>query len=315
MGVRKWKNGLWYAYNDHLTQLFGERVYRVTVSAGMTCPVRDGTKGTIGCTFCDERGSSSYFSAERAAQSVEEQLRSAMPIIRRRFHANKFLAYFQSFTNTYAPIDFLKSVYDRVTGIENVLGMSVGTRPDCVGNDVIKLLHSYTLDRYVSVELGLQSFSEKVLKFYQRRHTAQEGIDAIKRIRKFQRLEVTVHLMFGAPGETKSDAVAAARAVSELGVNGVKIHQLMVLKGTVLARIFEKRPWPLYGLDEYNELVRAFLENLDPSIHVERTHALVTIPGELIGPTWSAKRFEPINRLKALMAGTQSYHGKKVILA
>lgn len=304
-------NGLWHSYSDHLSERFGERVYKVTVSGGFTCPTRDGTRGTRGCAFCDERGSSSFFSAGKATQSIENQIRATIPDISRRFHAGKFLAYFQSFTNTYGPLGYLREVYDGALNIENVVGMAIGTRPDCVPGDVLALLNSYGRGgRYVSLEIGLQSLRDEALEFYERGHSVAEGLDAIERALRFPNLSVSVHFMFGAPGDTIEDAIHAARTANKLGVHGVKIHQLMVLKDTVLAERYAREPWPLLSMDEFNRMAMAFLEHLDPRIHVERTHALSSHPTELVGPSWSALRFEPMNALKKMMRENGSYQGK-----
>lgn len=307
----QWKNGLWHAYNDYLTEKFGEKVYKVTVSAGLTCPTRDGTKGTQGCAFCDERGSSSFFAAGHATQSVEHQIRETIPDIARRFGASKFIAYFQAFTNTYGPLSYLKEVYDGAMNIPGIVGMAVGTRPDCLPNEVLELLNGYgSPSWHVSLELGLQSLRDEALDFYERGHTAEQGIDAIRRALKFPNLKVSAHLMFGAPGDTIQDAIEAATLLSELGVHGVKIHQLMVLKDTELARRYARAPWPLIELEDYNRLAMAFLEHLAPNIYVERAHALASHPDELIGPRWSAERFRPFNDLKKMMRDYGSIQGR-----
>ncbi len=169
-----WKNEFWYGYSDYLKEIFGEKVYKVTLSAGFTCPTRDGTRGTEGCFFCDERGSASFFGTEKAAYAIREQLSANIPRIRERFGAKKFLAYFQSFTNTYGPIKYLQEVYDGAINFPDVVGMAIGTRPDCVPNEVLSLLNQYGRNRYVSLELGLQSFIDESLNFYGRGHTVAE---------------------------------------------------------------------------------------------------------------------------------------------
>ncbi|MGE4232708.1 MAG: TIGR01212 family radical SAM protein [Bacteriovoracia bacterium] len=294
-------NPYWFSYSDYLYQTFGEKVYKVTVSAGFTCPTRDGTKGTEGCAFCDERGSSSFFAAGKASKNIRDQIEQSIPIISRRFGATKFLAYFQAYTNTYGPTSYLQEVYDSSLNIPEVAGLAIGTRPDCIPNNILALLNDYGASRYVSLELGLQSFREESLLFYNRGHSVVEGVEGIKRALRFPNLNVSVHLMFGAPGETVEDAISSAKKINELGVHGVKIHQLMILKETTLAKRFAISPWPLLTMEEYNEWAMVFLQHLNPKIHVERTHALSSHPLELVGPTWSARRFEPINALKHLM--------------
>lgn len=303
-------NPYWYSYGDHLNERFGEKVYKVTVSAGFTCPTRDGTKGSAGCAFCDERGSSSFFSAAVASQTIENQITQTIPRITRRFGAKKYLAYFQSFTNTYGPLSYLREVYDGAMNIPDVVGMAIGTRPDCIPGDVLTLLNSYGRGRYVSLELGLQSLRDEALAFYDRGHSAAEGLDGVARALRFPNLSVSVHLMFGAPGDTIETAIDTAKKMNALGVHGVKIHQLMILKNTVLADRYAKKPWPLLTMDEYNAMAMAFLEHLAPNIHVERTHALSSHPDELVGPAWSAQRFEPLNNLKKIMRENGSTQGR-----
>lgn len=306
----QWKNQYWYSYNDHLSEKFGERVYKITVSAGFTCPTRDGTKGTNGCAFCDERGSASFNSFEQASLAIQSQMKKSIPFIRERFRAEKYLAYFQSYTNTYANIKYLQEVYDSAVNYPNVVGLAVGTRPDCVPNDVLHLLNNYGRGRYVSLELGLQSFRDDTLLFYERGHTVAEGEDAVRRALRYPNISVSVHLMFGAPGETKADAIEAAKRVNALGVHGVKIHQLMILKDTTLAKVYAEKPWPLYSLEEYNEIAAAFLEHLNPNIHVERTHALASHPDELVAPAWASDRYLQLNSLKRHMGVKGQMQGR-----
>jgi len=288
----------WFSYNDYLQKRFGEKVSKVTVSAGFTCPTRDGKRGSDGCAFCDEHGSGSFFSAGQGTAAIRDQIVQAIPAIRQRFNANKFLAYFQSFTNTYAPVKYLQEVYDGAIGIPDVVGMAVGTRPDCIAEPVLNLLDRYAVGgQYVSLELGLQSLRDDALNFYTRGHTAEEGVDGIRRALKHKNLAVCVHLMFGAPGDNLQTAIDAAQTMNDLGVHGVKLHQLMILKNTGLATRYAREPWPLFTLEQYNELACAFLENLDPNIYVERTHALATHPEDLVAPDWASKRWEPFNDL------------------
>ncbi len=312
MQATQWKNQYWYSYNDYLTSHFGERVYKLTISAGFTCPTRDGTKGTRGCAFCDMRGSSSFFSSNQAQLEIRKQLERSMPHIRSRFGANKFIAYFQSYTNTYGPLSYLQEVYDGAITVPNIVGLAIGTRPDCLPNEVLDLLNHYGKSRYVCIELGVQSFRNESLQFYERGHSSEESIDAIQRIKRFSNIHISAHLMFGAPGETKADILAAAKTLNLLQVNGVKIHQLMVLKNTLLEEQFKLQPWELLSLENYNELAMTFLENLDKHIHVERTHAAASHLDELIGPTWSAQRFLPLNSLKQMMHTRCSYQGKNL---
>lgn len=306
------KNELWCAYSDYLQKRFGQKVYKVTVSGGFTCPTRDGTKGTLGCAFCDERGSSSFFNAEMAGQSVREQIAQTLPKVRERFSAAKFLAYFQSYTNTYSSLSYLKEIYDSALNMPDVVGLSVGTRPDCIPDAVLDLLEYYTINghRYVCLELGIQSFRDEALFFYHRGHTRAECIDGIQRSLQRKNLQVNIHLMIGAPGDTVESTREAALMCNKLGVHGVKLHQLMVLKNTTLEKRYHRSPWPLLSLEEYNEHVCTFLEHLNPSIYIERTHALSSHPDELVGPAWSSGRFAPLNHLTNMMKDRKTFQGK-----
>lgn len=316
-----WGNKLWFGYSDYLKKRFGEKVYKLTVSAGFTCPTRDGTRGTEGCAFCDERGSASFYGSERASLEIKKQLLDSMPAVKRRFHVNKFMAYFQSFTNTYGPLSYLRQVYDGAVNVENIIGMAVGTRPDCLSNEVLHLLNQYASNRYVSLEIGLQSFDDETLNFYQRGHSVQEGFDAIQRAKKFPDLQISVHLMVGSAPEMKILANATdielekhaawnANQINSLGIQGVKIHQLMVLKDTVLAKRYAIEPWPVFEMDRYHFYIMKFLEHLDPTIHIERTHALSSHPDELVMPKWSSNRFGMHNGLQKMMKDHQSFQGK-----
>ena len=236
-----WKNKLWYSLNDHYTQTFGEKAAKVTLSGGFTCPTRDGTKGFGGCAFCDEHGSGSFYSVERASEEIEQKINLTIPDLTARFRAKKFIAYFQSFTNTYAPIDYLKKVYDSAILHEKIDGLSVGTRPDALSDESLDLLNEYGKTKYVCVELGIQTFNDEVQHFYERKETVAEGAAAIENALKRKNIQITIHLMFGAPMEIDGSREKlvkimrdAALRVNQLGIHGVKLHQLMILKKTIL---------------------------------------------------------------------------------
>ena len=306
-----WTNGLWHGYSDALRKKFGEKVYKVTVHAGFTCPTRDGTKGSEGCAFCDERGSSSFYASGQASKEIRNQILSTIPQVQKRFSAKKCIAYFQAYTNTYGPISYLQEIYDSALNIEDVVGLSIGTRPDCVPHEILQLLNQYgSGGRYIHLEVGLQSIRNEALDFYMRGHSVEEGIEGIKRALLYKNLQVTTHLMFGAPGDTIETAIESAKLMNELGIHGVKIHQLMILKNTVLAKRFAIEPWKILSMEEYNEMAIAFLEHLDPKIYVERTHALSSHPEELVAPSWSAGRFAPQNNLRNEMIRRKTFQGR-----
>jgi hypothetical protein len=317
----QWKNNLWYSYNDYLTKRFGEKVYKITVSGGFTCPTRDGSKGYAGCAYCDEHGSASYFSNERAELEIQKQIDAALPAVMKKYKANKFLAYFQSYTNTYANVDYLKKVYDGAFYHPKIDGLIIGTRADAISKESIYLLSKYAKEKYVSLEIGVQSFDQEVLDFYLRGEKIDEIISTINWIKNnFSNIELSIHLMFGAPKEIeegidglKKRMIDAAFKVNQLNVDGVKLHQLMVLKKTVLEKKYAVKKYPFITLEDYNEGVKTFLENLNPKIFIERTHALSSHPDELVGPKWSSNKLLMRNSLTKLMTQSNSYQGKEFL--
>lgn len=281
-------------YNSYLRRIYGKKVYRIGIDAGFTCPNRDGTKGTGGCIYCNETGSRSPYTEPE--KSVSEQLSSRIGYLKDRFGADKFIAYFQAFTNTYAPIEKLKSVYDAALPFDGVIGISVGTRPDCVDKEKISLLSSYS-DRYeVWVEYGLQSVRNDILSSIARGHTFEDFTAAVK-LSKAGGIKTCAHIILGLPGETVKDAVAAARTLTGMRIEGVKIHVLHVLKGSKLEDLYSKGGIKIPGLEEYASMVCGFLENLSPDIVVQR----LTGQGqkeEHIAPAWALDKTATIKAIE-----------------
>ncbi len=281
-------------YNSYLRRIYGKKVYRIGIDAGFTCPNRDGTKGTGGCIYCNETGSRSPYTEPE--KSVSEQLSSRIGYLKDRFGADKFIAYFQAFTNTYAPIEKLKSVYDAALPFDGVIGISVGTRPDCVDKEKISLLSSYS-DRYeVWVEYGLQSVRNDILSSIARGHTFEDFTAAVK-LSKAGGIKTCAHIILGLPGETVKDAVAAARTLTDMRIEGVKIHVLHILKGSKLEDLYSKGGIKIPGLEEYASMVCGFLENLSPDIVVQR----LTGQGqkeEHIAPAWALDKTATIKAIE-----------------
>lgn len=276
----------YYSYSRYLKNLFGERVYRVTVDAGFTCPNRDGFKGKGGCIYCY---SGSDYDPEKRRKEIEKQIAEGIERVKRRYKAKKFLVYFQAYTNTYAPPEVLKSIYDEIKKFPEVVGLIIGTRPDCVSDETLELINSYA-DRYlVWIEYGLESSHFKSLKWMNRGHGVSDFVDAVLRTRKFPEINICAHTILGLPTEDYDDMMETADFLAALKIDGVKIHPLHVIKSTALERIYLEERFRLLTLEEYVDLVVDFIERLPRKTVIQR------ITGEapedlLISPEWCSHR-------------------------
>ena len=302
-----------YPYSRYLNETFGAKTYKIVVASGLTCPTRDGTIAKAGCSFCDLRGSSSFYGKKGRGDSVAEQIRSRVPGVRARFGAEKFLAYFQSYTNTYSDVDYLREIYEAALAEPEIQGLCIGTRPDCLPDPVIALLEELAQRTYVSLELGVQSFEDPSLEWLERGHSGQCSIDALEKVRRLApHVQTCVHLMFGSPPDSPHAGRDAALLLNRLGVRGAKLHQVMVLEHTKLAELYQREPFKTVSLEEYTETVMQFLENLSPEIYVERLSATATHPEECIAPEWSRNRWAPHNYMRDTMTARGCVQGKSL---
>ncbi len=301
----------YYPYSQHLKEKFGERTYKVVVSSGLTCPTRDGTLAKRGCAFCDLRGSSSYFGKKGRGEPVLAQLNRRIPEIRDRFGARKLLAYFQSYTNTYnSSAEELRTLYLEALSHPEISGLCIGTRPDCLPDEVILILEEIAREHYVSLELGVQSFEDPALLWLARGHDSACSQDALTRLKRLApHVQTCVHLMFGTPLDSPSAPREAALLINALGSSGVKLHQLMILKGTLLAELWEKEPFPTLSLEQYTRQVGEFIAHLNPSVYIERLYATATHSEECLSPEWSRKRWEPHNAIHAYLESSHCMQG------
>ena len=298
---------LYNDYSSYLKTKYGCKVYRIGLDAGFSCPNRDPGKGS-GCIYCNEEGSrSSYTHPE---EPVAEQLASRIEYLKLKKDAQKFIAYFQAFTNTHAPVNKLKEIYDKVLPFKDVVGISIGTRPDAVDREKLKLIASYK-DRYeVWLEYGLQSIHDRTLEMINRGHTFRDFTDALKLAKEFG-IPVSSHVILGLPGEAKSDMLETAKRLSELKIDGVKIHLLHVLKGSALEKLYHEGKVRILEQDEYAELVCDFLEYLSGNILIQR------ITGEgprynHIAPLWALDKVGTINKIKEELLKRGSCQGAKL---
>lgn len=294
-------------YNSYLREIFGERVQKISLDAGMGCPNRDGTLSKQGCIFCNGRGSGTGALSEQG-MSIKDQITRAREHLKTRYKARKFIAYFQSFSNTYAPLPRLESLYNEALEQDDVLGLSVATRPDLVDPDVLRLLGSYEQDFLVWIEYGLQSAHDQTLKRINRGHDVACFERSVYIAREYG-LNICAHIILGLPGETREMMLETARFLSRLPIQGVKIHLLYVVEGTDLAELYSRDAFRCLEREEYSELVVDFLELLPPDMVIQR---LTGDPArsELVAPSWALEKSKNLNHIRATLERRDTWQGR-----
>ncbi|MDD5233011.1 MAG: TIGR01212 family radical SAM protein [Syntrophales bacterium] len=291
--------------NTVLRSRFGCRVQKISVDAGLTCPNRDGTKGLGGCIYCNRLGSGTGASA---SQTIREQVITGKKALQKRYGASKFIAYFQSFSNTYAPADKLEGLYREALSVPDVAGLEVGTRPDCLEDDVLDLLARLGNETYVCIELGLQSAHDRTLRLINRGHDFSRFAEGTARCRA-RGLDVCVHVILGLPGEDRNDMLDTARTLSAMDIQGIKIHLLYVIKGTPLHDLYEAGKYRCLEREEYYDLVGDFLSLLNPSMAVHRLTG-DPHPAELAAPLWALEKQKNLNSIRERLSARQLWQGK-----
>lgn len=292
-------------FSEHLRNRFGVKVHKISVDAGFGCPNRNGGRSGPGCLFCDPQGSGAV--GLESQLSVAEQVEQGKEVMSRKYKAGKFMAYFQPFSNTLAPVSDLRALYDEALAVDDVVGLAVGTRPDCTPPDVLDMLAGYHQRTCLWLELGLQSSHDRTLEWLQRGHDYQAFATSYHDA-KSRGLNVCVHLILGLPGESRNDMLATADAMADLQVDGVKIHLLHVLRGTPLGQLYAEGKISVLGMDEYVGLVVDFIERLHPATLIHR----LTGDGprdQLLAPLWSLKKWEVLNAIDAEFARRSSKQG------
>ncbi len=279
-------------YSAFLKNRFGERVHKISIDAGFTCPNRDGRTGSGGCIYCDNSVFSPSYRNRSRSLTVTEQLSEAIPKLRSRYSAKKFIAYFQPFTNTYAPVESLERIYTEALVHPDVVGISVGTRPDCVNAEILELLGNLSRRGYISVEYGCESVYDKTLEWIRRGHTFSQFADAV-RVTAAYPVEIGVHLIAGFPTESLCEVIESAGVLSELPVHRIKLHHLHIVENTHLASIYRDKPFPVFDEDNYARFAADFLERLSPDIMVERLCG-ESPPEKTIAPKWRLKNADII---------------------
>lgn len=294
-------------FNRHLRERFGEKIFKVSLDAGFTCPNRDGTLGKEGCVYCSERGSGDF--AGKQGLSLHEQFLEVTERMKRKWPAASYIAYFQAYTNTYAPVKRLREVYEEALAEEKVVGLSISTRPDCLPEDVLDYLGELNRRTYLWVELGLQSIHDRTMKSIGRAHDYAQFLKGLNQLRA-REIRVCAHIILGLPGESQAEMMATGQAVAELPLQGIKLHLLHVLRGTPLELIYQRQPFPLLTKEEYVSLVVDILEVLPQEMVIHRLTGDGP-PEELIGPLWSRKKWEVLNAIDAELEQRDTWQGKK----
>lgn len=295
-------------YNSYLREIFGERVQKISLDAGLNCPNRDGTISEQGCIFCDKRGSGTGAMINHGL-SIDKQIMEGSKFAEKRYKAKKFIAYFQSFTNTYAPLSHLKKLYDQALNHPGMVGLSVATRPDCVDREILRLLSSYQKDYLVWIEYGLQSAHDITLSRINRGHDVACFEKSVHMADNYG-LNICAHIILGLPGETRQMMLETSHFLAGLPIKGLKIHLLYVVKRTRLAALYEKGEYRCLDRDEYIELVMDFLEFIPSNVVIHRLTG-DPIGSELVAPLWARDKSKNLNLIRERLAERDTWQGKK----
>jgi radical SAM protein (TIGR01212 family) len=294
------------AFGQYMKDLYHTPVYKVNVDAGFTCPNRDGSLATGGCIYCNN--DSFRPTACTSTDSLKKQIEQGIPYLRSRYRAEKFIVYFQPYTNTYASVDILERLYREALDQPGVIGLAIGTRPDCVDEEKISLLERLARDHFILVEYGLQSIHDRTLEFINRGHDYACFQKAVS-MTTGRGIRIGAHLILGFPTETRADMLGMAPELSRQPIEFLKIHQLQIVKNTALEGLYAAKPFPTFGYREYIEMLADFLERLSPAIVIQRLFA--SAPDDiLVAPVWNKTRSEFLNDLDVYLEERVTYQGK-----
>lgn len=300
-------NKRYHTWNYYLRSNFGEKVFKVSINAGFSCPNIDGTVAYGGCTYCSKQGSGDF--AGNPNDNLIKQFEDIKEMMHKKWHNAKYIGYFQAFTNTHAPVSVLKEKYETILNLDDVIGLSISTRPDCLPDDVLEYLSELNKKTNLWVELGLQTIHDETSKIINRGHDYNTFLEGVEKLKKHN-IKTVVHIINGLPGEDYNMMMETAKAVADLGVHGIKIHLLHVLKETPMENMLKKGMFNLMEKDDYINLVCDQLEIIPPEMVVHR----LTGDGkrdEIVGPMWSLKKWEVLNAIDDTMRERNSCQGIK----
>ena len=304
--MKEWNGKRYHSLNYYLRNKFGEKVYKISLDGGFTCPNRDGKISKSGCLFCSERGSGD-FAGDREF-SINDQFNDIKKMMQKKWHEGKYIAYFQAYTNTYAPVDILRKKYEEAISQEGVVALAIATRPDCLEDEVLDLLEEINENIYVWVELGLQTIDDTVAKRINRGYDLSVFEDAISRLKK-RKIDFIVHSILGLPGETKEGMLRTIDYIAHSGAKGIKFHLLHLMKDTPLVKLYEKGQLEFLSQEEYIDLICKGIAMLPEDMVVHR------LTGDaprnlLIGPMWSLKKWEVLNEIDRKLVENNIYQGR-----
>lgn len=303
---KKWGNKRYNAFNFHLREYFGEKIIKVSLDGGFTCPNRDGKISTSGCIFCSPKGSGDF--AGDRKYSIEEQFIQVRERTKLKWPKAKYIAYFQSFSGTYASAEYLRKLYNQALAINDIVGLSVSTRPDCLNAEVLDVLEEMSNRTYLWVELGLQSVHDSTLDWLNRGHDYACFLEALDKLRS-RNIRVCVHIILGLPCESRNQMIETAKEISKQDIQGIKLHSLHVLRGTPLAELMNNNDLELMALGEYIKLVTDILELLSPNIIIQRLMGDGPLE-QVIAPKWTRKKWEVINGIEGELENRDTWQGK-----
>lgn len=304
--MKEWNGKRYNSLNYFLRNKFNEKIYKISLDGGFGCPNRDGKISFGGCTFCSERGSGDY--AGNRILSITDQFKDRKKIMEKKWKDGKYIAYFQAYTNTYAPVNELRKKYEEALCQENVVGISIATRPDCLSEEVMDLLEEINKKTYLWVELGLQTINDETARKFNRGYEFKTFQEGLKKLQD-RNIEVVVHTILGLPGETKEDMIKTVDYVAHSGVQGIKFHLLHLMKNTKMVEDYDKGDLILLEQDEYINIICESISMLPEDMVVHRLTG--DSPRDaLIGPMWSLKKWEVLNSIDKKLVDDDIWQGK-----
>lgn len=305
--MKEWNGKRYHSLNYFLRNKFNEKVFKISLDGGFSCPNRDGTISSGGCLFCSESGSGDY--AGSRTLSIGKQFCDVKEMMNKKWKEGKYIAYFQAFTNTYAPVEELREKYNEAIKQEGVVALAIATRPDCLGDDVLDLLEEINKDVYVWVELGLQTVSDETARKINRGYKLEVYEEAIKKLKE-RNIDFVTHCIFGLPGETKEDMLKTVDYVAHTGSKGIKFHLLHLMKNTPMVRLYERGELEFMSQDDYIDLICKAVSIIPEDMIVHRLTG--DSPRDLlIGPMWSLKKWEILNAIDKALVDNGIYQGKE----
>lgn len=304
--MKEWNGKRYHSLNYFLRNKFNEKVFKISLDGGFSCPNRDGTISSGGCLFCSESGSGDY--AGSRTLSIGKQFCDVKEMMKKKWKEGKYIAYFQAFTNTYAPIEDLRRKYNEAIKQEGVVALAIATRPDCLGDDVLDLLEEINKEVYVWVELGLQTVSDETARKINRGYKLEVYEDAMRRLKE-RNIDFVTHCIFGLPGETKKDMLKTVEYVAHTGSKGIKFHLLHLMKNTPMVKLYERGELEFMSQDDYIDLICKSISIIPEDMIVHRLTG--DSPRDLlIGPMWSLKKWEILNAIDKALVDNGIYQGK-----